>query len=244
MKNIIYLLIFFIWISLFLYNFFYTKNIKQENKHYNEKKININKNSFLEFYKKFDFDSDDSITKFVDKKKSYKNLEYKPKNLTWVEHLFIYTNKEKTQQLRKIAKEALIKLSIEFYKEFNTELKIISAYRSYDEQKKIETSACENNLCAKAWYSEHQSWLAVDLWQAMTKEEFEKNENYKKYFSWMQKNAYKFWFINTYKKWIKIDDYDIEPWHWRYVWTELANFLHKNNMTFREFYYKWKNQEN
>ncbi len=238
MKNIIYLIIFFLGISLFYYNFLNKKEkiiIKN-----NSPKIEKKQTKKINIFQKFDLDNDESITKFIDPNISYNNKKYTPKNLIEVNHIFIYSNKENPEKLRKIAKDALVKLSIDFYKKFNIELKIVSWYRSYERQKEIEKSACENNLCAKAWHSEHQSWLAIDLWQALTIEEFKKHKEYNKYFEWMNKNAYKYWFINTYKKWKKIDWYSKEPWHWRYIWIELATYLQKNNLSFAEFYYKAK----
>ncbi len=245
-KNIF---IIFIILILILFYFYYSnsnkKKIIKNNNKIETSKTKLKNNSktkekIQNFYKKFDLDSDDSITKFVSKDIPLNNKKYIPKNLVEVNHIFIYTNKQENIILRKVAKDALVKLSIEFSKKFNSNLKVVSWYRSYKTQKKIEESACSKNLCAKAWFSEHQTWLAVDLWQASDKEEFFKNDLYKEYFDWMNKNAYKFWFINTYKKWLKIDSYEIEPWHWRYVWKELAYFLYKNNLSFAEFYKKSK----
>jgi D-alanyl-D-alanine carboxypeptidase len=154
--------------------------------------------------------------------------------------MFIYSTKNNSATLRKEAREALIKLSIEFWANFEwNKIKVISWYRSFEEQKRIEESkACEDNLCAKAGHSEHQTGLAVDLF--LVDWDLAKEPEIKQYFDWMQKNAHHFWFTNTYIKWQEIDWYKKEPWHWRYVWVELATYLKENNMSFAEFYMESK----
>ena len=93
-------------------------------------------------------------------------------------------------------------------------------------------------MCARAWFSEHQSGLAADLWQASTKEQFLSNSSYRKYFEWLSLNAHEYGFTNTYIKWLEVDWYDVEPWHWRYVWEDLATILKKQNMTIAEYFKK------
>jgi D-alanyl-D-alanine carboxypeptidase len=127
-------------------------------------------------------------------------------------------------------------MSNDFFNELWEKIIIVSAYRSYDYQKWIKAWWCLDNLCAKAWYSEHQTWLAVDLWDASNNEIWKKSKNFMKYYEWLNNNAYKYGFTNTYKKWIDIDWYEIEPWHWRYIWIEIATFLKENNLTLAELY--------
>jgi LAS superfamily LD-carboxypeptidase LdcB len=52
----------------------------------------------------------------------------------------------------------------------------------------------------------------------------------------MKENAYRYGFHNTYQKWVKVDWYEIEPWHWRYLWISLAKKLYDENITFAEYY--------
>jgi D-alanyl-D-alanine carboxypeptidase len=128
-------------------------------------------------------------------------------------------------------------LGREFYLEFERKLEVVSAYRSYAYQKWIKDRGCPDNLCAKAGYSEHQSGLAVDFFEASTQQAWEENEELQKYFEWLNIHAYKYGFINTYQKWVEIDGYEVEPWHWRYVWVQLAEYIIGNNITFAEFYH-------
>jgi LAS superfamily LD-carboxypeptidase LdcB len=128
-------------------------------------------------------------------------------------------------------------MSEAYFKETGKKIVVVSAYRSYLYQKWIKDRGCPDNLCAKAWYSEHQTWLTVDLWSASSFNFWQK-EPYKSRYKWLKENAYKFGFHNTYQKWVEIDTYEIEPWHWRYMWKSLAKYLLDNNITFAEFYNK------
>jgi len=125
-----------------------------------------------------------------------------------------------------------------YYRDTWKKIVVVSAYRSYLYQKWIKDRWCPDNLCAKAGYSEHQSGLAVDLWAASTKDDWNNSKLFKNRYKWLKANAYKYWFTNTYQKWINIDTYDIEPWHWRYVWIKLAKYLLDNNLTIAQLYNK------
>lgn len=185
----------------------------------------------------YDLKTDNSITKFVDNKVSYSNVEYIPENLVKLEWEFILDNKWNSK-VRKITLEKLNLLSTDFHNHFWERLKIVSAYRNYTYQKWIKDRGCPDLFCAKAGYSEHQSGLAIDFWEATELENYEKDEKLKKYFEWMKINWPKYGFTNTYQKWLEIDGYAVEPWHWRYVWNKLAEYLYENNLTLAEYYYK------
>ncbi len=184
----------------------------------------------------FDLDSDDSFTKYVNPYVWYTTPSYVPSGLVPVESTYIYSNKW-SSFLRPEAKEALESMWRDFYNTFWTNIWIASSYRSYDYQKGIKDNGCSDALCAHPGHSEHQSWLAVDLFEASTENDFLKKSNLKNYYWWLWKNAHKYGFHNSYQKGKKIDGYVKEPWHWRYVWVELATFLHDNNITFAEYYY-------
>lgn len=185
-----------------------------------------------------DFISDNSITKFVSPEKSFLDLNYEPNDLVKIDSKYIILSKNGLQ-LRNIALESLENLSYDFYNYFKVSLVIVSAYRDYSYQKWIETNnkdCITQKLCAKVWYSEHQTWLAIDIFEASTKEDFLWNPNYKKYFDWMNKNAYKYGFHNSYQKWIEIDWYWIEPWHWRYLGVDMSTQLKEKWITFSQYY--------
>jgi len=192
---------------------------------------------FLNKIKSLDLETDNSITKFVNNEISFNSIDYIPEGLESIKSEYIFDTKW-YWKVRKVANDSLQKLAKEFYMEFNIKLKVVSSYRSYNYQKGIKDRWCPDNLCAKAWYSEHQSWLAVDIFAASTQQDWQTNPNYTKYFEWFKENAHKYWFHNTYQRWLEIDWYEIEPWHWRYMWKDLAKYLFENELTIAEYYNK------
>lgn len=180
-------------------------------------------------------EEDSSITKFLNNKVAFNNLWYIPSDLVSIKWEFIVDVKW-NQVVRKEAKNALLSMAKDFYWDLKSNIVVVSAYRSYLYQEWIKDRWCPDNLCSKAGYSEHQSWLAIDLWETTTNDEFLSKPILKEYFDWMNNNAHKYWYHNTYQKWVEIDWYEIEPWHWRYLWIELATYLKENDLTFSEYY--------
>lgn len=183
----------------------------------------------------YDFWNDESLQKFVNSKISFNNLKYVPKNLVKISSDYLIDTKG-NQTLRSEAKNALEEMGKKFFEEKWEKIKVVSAYRSYDYQVWIKKWGCPDNLCAKAGFSEHQTGLAVDLWSASNEQTWKNDKKLSEYFSWLNENAHDFGFHNTYQKWISVDGYDVEPWHWRYVWVQLANYLKKSNITIAEYF--------
>lgn len=183
-----------------------------------------------DYQENFDTESDYSFQKYVSDKNVLQNKKYEPSDLseiTW-EYLVIKAAKP---YLRQSAQYALTELSQAFYKKFKSKLYILSSYRSYNDQVRLFEQWCTTNRCARIWASEHQLWLAVDMHIATGKW-------YKQFSSWhlewLNENAYKYGFINTYSKWPKIDGKMKEIWHWRYVGVPFATELHEKHMSFAE----------
>ena len=66
--------------------------------------------------------------------------------------------------------------------------------------------------------------------------EFNLIEENDKEFTWLKNNAHKYGFILRYQKNAeKITGYIYEPWHYRYVGTELASYIYSNNITYDEY---------
>lgn len=117
------------------------------------------------------------------------------------------------------------------------DVKIISAFRSFDEQKAVKSSftvvygSGANAFSADQGYSEHQLGTTVDIVDTVTKttsDSFADTEAY----AWLVKNAYKYGFILSYPKGNNF--YIYEPWHWRFVGRSLAKDLHNEDKTFYE----------
>jgi len=195
--------------------------------------------AFIETIQNLDLESDDSIVKYVDPKTSFNNKGYIPKNLVWVWSDFIKDSKWYIQ-VHQVAKDNLNKLAEQFYNETQQEIIVVSGYRSYSYQKWIKDRGCPDTLCAKAGHSEHQSGYAIDLYSASTQAEWLWNNTLRKHFAWLNANAHVYGFHNPYQRWVEIDGYEPEPWHWRYVWEDLARYLKQNDLTFAEFYYEKK----
>ena len=194
------------------------------------KKIEQEKNNLI------NLEIDYSIQKFVTSSRSFNDKSYVPEKLVSISSDFIYDTKWWRQLLRDIANKNLQNLAEEFKKEFSVKLSVVSAYRSYKYQQWIKSRWCPDNLCAKAGFSEHQSGLAVDLFEASSNYSWKINPKLVKYYKWLDDNAHKYGFHNTYQKWLNTDWYEIEPWHWRYLWDYLAKKLKEENITIAEFY--------
>ncbi|MFT7507752.1 MAG: D-alanyl-D-alanine carboxypeptidase [Acidimicrobiales bacterium] len=123
-----------------------------------------------------------------------------------------------------------------------TDLKVISAYRSFDSQEQLKGAYTQtygsgaNAFSADQGYSEHQLGTTLDLSDTTTNGPyiaFQDTETYR----WLLKNAYLYGFTLSYP-----DDngfYVFEPWHWRFVGEELAEELYDN----REHFYDMEQRE-
>ena len=199
--------------------------------HENEHIVNID----VKVEEKTDYKnlSDDNIQKFVGVKQPFFDVMYEPSDLVslqWLSHISAWSN----HKLRKEAAENLEKMANAFYEEFWTNIVIASAYRSYNYQKNSISESCkQSGRCAREWESEHQLWLAVDLWEATNEEKF--LSKYQKYYDRLHDNAHLYWFHQSYQNWREIDGYYVEPRHWRYLGVELASELREKDITFTQY---------
>ncbi len=181
------------------------------------------------------FYDDESFFRFVSKTTPLKDKDYIPKDLVSISGAAINEAWRKSL-LRKDARDALHMMGADFMKNFGEPLTVISGYRSAAYQKRLwDLGRCRDSLCAPPGYSEHQLWLAVDLFDATTESEFLENRKYVRYISWLQKNAHLYGFTQSYQKWESIDEYEIEPWHWRYIGKDMAKKLFDLGWTYTEY---------
>lgn len=136
-----------------------------------------------------------------------------------------YFHKEVWRHLRKLLEDAA---------DDGINLRVLSAYRAFEKQAQLKSAytvqygSGANTFSADQGYSEHQLGTTLDF---TTKElggltNFETTEA----FTWLTKNAYKYGFTLSYPKGNTF--YVYEPWHWRFVGTELANDLHDDSKNF------------
>lgn len=177
--------------------------------------------------------SDESFQKFIGVGHPFSNVEYEPLDLVYLQWLY-HISAQTKHQLREEAALKLEELAMDFYEEFWANVVIVSAYRSYWYQKNSISKSCKESWwCAKEWESEHQLWLAVDLWETTNEKNF--LVKYQKYYDRLHDNAHKYWFHQSFQNGREIDGYYIEPRHWRYLWVELATKLYENNISFTQY---------
>lgn len=176
---------------------------------------------------------DDSLQKFVWVNQPFFNKAYEPKDLVSLQNRSHISSQSK-HTLRSEAADNLERMANAFYAEFWTNIVIASAYRSYGYQKNSISESCKQSWrCAREWESEHQLWLAVDLWETTNEQKF--LAKYQKYYNWLHDNAHLYWFHQSYQNWREFDWYYIEPRHRRYLGVDLATKLHKKNITFTQY---------
>lgn len=146
------------------------------------------------------------------------------------------------QQLRKEAADALTKLITAARAEALT-VRPLSGYRSYTTQVSVYNNevktygqAVADTQSARPGTSEHQTGLAIDVGGGGCGIEdcFGDTAEGK----WVANNAYKYGFIIRYVPGKEaITGYRAEPWHIRYIGTELAAEMHQKGVqTLEEFF--------
>lgn len=122
-----------------------------------------------------------------------------------------------------------------------------SGYRSYSEQAANFIRVCQNNgitdgkdskgfyITLPAGYSEHQSGLCCDItdrYYATKNRTIEETALYK----WMSVHCQEYGFIVRYPDGKEeITEIMYEPWHFRYVGTDVAEYIMANGLTLEEF---------
>src|SRR3989344_8091827 len=114
-------------------------------------------------------------------------------------------------------------------------LYIASAYRSFGEQSflkagyKVVYGSGANAFSADQGYSEHQLGTTIDFLTLGLNGQLEGFDTTAAY-QWLLQNAHKYGFTLSYPEGNAY--YVFEPWHWRFVGTELARDLHSDGRNF------------
>lgn len=160
--------------------------------------------------------------------------DFKPLNLVVLDNKYTsYTNLE----LNSSAYESYKSMYSELVK-IDKSIKILSAYRSIEKQTSIYNDFKQkggleyaDKWSARPGHSEHNTGLAIDLTVSGSK--FGDSKSY----IWMLNNAYKYGYILSYPNNKRhITGYGYEPWHWRYVGTDLALLLKTNDLLLEEYF--------
>ena len=178
-----------------------------------------------------------SITKLVNRNNPLK-ANYKPSDLVKPS-----VSATKTIYLRKTAATALEKL-FKAAKKANINISAVSGFRSSSYQSTLYNNSLivngydyTNKFIAKPNYSEHQTGLAIDISAKSVGYDLVEHFESTKEGKWLAKNVHKYGFILRYKK-DRINDtgYGIEPWHFRYVGTDVAKYINENNLILEDLY--------
>ncbi|MFM2424248.1 MAG: hypothetical protein RLZZ70_639 [Candidatus Parcubacteria bacterium] len=123
-------------------------------------------------------------------------------------------------------------------KDDGIDLRVVSAYRSFETQAELKGAYLQsygsgaNTFSADQGYSEHQLGTALDFSTPNlggSLDGFGGTEAY----TWLKENAHTYGFILSYPQ--GNNYYVYEPWHWRFVGTELATDLYRDKASF----YDW-----
>ncbi|MCA9359694.1 D-alanyl-D-alanine carboxypeptidase family protein [Candidatus Nomurabacteria bacterium] len=161
------------------------------------------------------------------------NENYTPTKLKEIDNRYILEGK-KDQYFHASAIEHLEDM-LKAASRDKIDLKVVSGYRSFDEQTDLKGQYTQvygsgaNTFSADQGYSEHQLGTTVDLSTPEVGGAYDSFANTEAY-KWLQKNAYKYGFILSYPEGNSF--YIFEPWHWRFVGTDLARDLDRSNDSF------------
>ena len=171
-------------------------------------------------------DDASSIWVVVNKQRPLNPVDYEPAGLTYVE-----VPGDGGAQLTKKAQSALATMYTAAHKA-GAPFLVSTGYRSYNFQKGIfqdyvaasGVKAAET-FSARPGFSEHQTGLAVDVYDpngCHLRKCFASTKSGK----WLAKHAADYGFIERYPDGATaITGYTWEPWHWRYVGVELAQYM-------------------
>ena len=197
----------------------------------------VNVNSNKEWYKGPKETNVELNEKMLVNKFYHLTKNYKPNDLVDLSNEYAYGS---DQKIRKRAYDAFLSMWNAAKKEDIT-LIVNSSYRSYEDQDSVYSDYSSwygeeeaDKIAARPGFSEHQTGYALDIQTYNSnRNNFEDSDAFK----WLNKNAYKYGFILRYPKGKEyLTGYDYESWHFRYVGKEIAKYIHKNKITFDEYY--------
>jgi D-alanyl-D-alanine carboxypeptidase len=194
---------------------------------------------------KYSLDEANSLWVVVNKQRQISPLRHKPENLAFPNFPRPKIQNPYGLQLREEAATATQELAASMKEAGKGTLILNSGFRTfktqkalYDRTKETRGLAVAEKLSARPGHSEHQLGLAADFSArgkgCVIMVCFGKTEAG----IWLEQNAYQHGFILRYPKGYKaITGFQYEPWHFRYVGTELAQEMNiKGIKTLEEFW--------
>lgn len=172
-----------------------------------------------------------SIWVVVNKLRPLEPQDYEPEDL--VEVPVGYTNEP---LLRQEASDAVVAMFQAALDEAGLELASNSAYRSYFSQENVYDG--DDLTTARPGYSEHQTGFTIDIGPISGECSLEECFGETPEGIWLRDNAWRFGFILRYPAdQTAVTGYTFEPWHFRYVGTELAAEMRETGVpTLEQFF--------
>lgn len=172
-------------------------------------------------------------------------ISYVPSDLTVLSGVPLrLAASEEQMKIRKVAESQLLRLFADA-KSAGLQLEFGSGYRSASYQKVLYNGYVQSmgqaeadKSSARPGHSEHQTGLALDFTRVDGSCHLEACFGDLAEGKWLAENAYKYGFMLRYPEGKEtITGYMYEPWHYRYVGTELSTELHsKQVQTLEEFF--------
>ncbi|MFD0675132.1 D-alanyl-D-alanine carboxypeptidase family protein [Cohnella sp. GCM10027633] len=184
-----------------------------------------------------------SSTLVLANKKRNLPSDYEPVDLVVPNVDFSFSGDAPKKQLRQEAATALEALFAKA-KEDGIDLKAVSGYRSYATQRSLFAYYADKHgeeeatrFSARAGQSEHQTGLAMDVSSASVGYGLEESYGETTEGKWLVAHAADHGFILRYPKGKEeITGYQYEPWHIRFVGTDVAKRIMDEGTTLEEFF--------
>ena len=179
----------------------------------------------------------------VNKQHPLHPIDYTPRDLV-VPNIPLRVPGNESMQVRKVTATALETMFAAAKKQ-GINLMLSSGYRSYEYQVGLyngyvqsEGKTVADTQSARPGYSEHQTGFAADLEPASRTCEVDQCFASTPEGKWLAANAYKYGFIIRYASGLdSITGYEYEPWHVRYIGTNLSEEMHKEGvLTLEQFF--------
>lgn len=176
-------------------------------------------------------DDPSSIWVVVDKLRPLQPADYEPADLVSVPVAHTWE-----PMLRKEAAAAVVAMFAAASQEAGLSLASNSSYRSYGAQQNIYVG--DDELTARPGFSEHQTGLAIDIGAESGVCSLDVCFADTPEGQWVRDNAHRFGFIMRYPADKQaVTGYQFEPWHFRYVGTDLAEEMRAQGITTLEEFF-------
>ena len=169
-------------------------------------------------------------------------IGYRAEDLVEPEVKFSFDEKHEKRLMRKEAAEALAKM-FNAALEDGIEIVAVSGFRSYERQQQLYTaevaaSGAEHaqQAIAEPGKSEHQTGLTMDVSSAENLYNLNQDFGNTEAGKWLAEHSSEYGFIIRYPEGKEnITGYMYEPWHVRYVGTEVAKDIYSLGLSFEEY---------